>query len=86
MPEPLVPSSSDPLLPQPFPAAKRVRRDADLHDGPLEGPDVLEGTDDSEAPFESHRLNRNLPIRKPQIGEALSINELEAEIGEEPGE
>lgn len=85
MPGPLVPSSSDPLLPRAFPAAKRVKGDADLHDGPLEGPDILEGTDDSEAPFESRTLNRNLPIRKPQIGEKLSIDELETEIGAEPG-
>lgn len=80
MSEPFVPSTSDPLLPAAFPGTHRVEGDADLHTGPLEGPDVLETPDGSEPPFETHGLHRDLPIRKPSVGETLSLDDLKAEL------
>jgi len=80
MSDSFVPSSSDPLLPSAFPGTHHVHGDADLHTGPVDGPDVLEEPDESELPFESRVLGRDLPIRKPTVGETLSIDDLTAEL------
>jgi hypothetical protein len=54
-------------------------RDAELHIGPADGPDVFEEEGEPGPDLESIELKTDLPIRRPQIGESLTVEQLEAE-------
>lgn len=86
-------SSVEPLIPHPDRDVEDVRDDRELHIGPLDGPDILGGPSESrlEAGIESvyetaddaepaHDFSRELPIRKPSVGEQLTPEQLAAEL------
>ena len=72
---------SEPFMPPHFHDIEEAHDDRDLQIGPLDGPDTLEGPPepDEQAPD----LSRELPIRKPTVGEQLTPEQLEAELDEE---
>jgi hypothetical protein len=74
-------SPSDPLSPLPFHFPEDIDGDLGLHIGPADGPDVLEEGDESEPDLDSIELNRHIPLRRPDIGEHLTVEQLEAETG-----
>ena len=86
-------SSVEPLIPHPDRDVEDVRDDRELHEGPVDGPDILggpledrryegvEALDGSSEPDEpAHDFSRELPIRKPAVGEQLTPEQLAAEL------
>ena len=89
-------SSIEPLLPHPDRDVEDIRDDRELQEGPLDGPDILGGPNEDrrnegvESVYETaepdeppHDLSRELPIRKPAVGEQLTPEQLAAELDAE---
>lgn len=86
-------SSAEPLIPHPDRDVEDVRDDRELQLGPLDGPDILGGPAEErryegvESVYEiaepdesAHDLSRELPIRKPAVGEQLTPEQLEHDL------
>jgi hypothetical protein len=57
--------------------------DRTLHEGPADGPDILEGREEDEPSLDDlHLADHHIPLRKPDVGKRLSAKELEADLGE----
>ena len=89
-------SSVEPLIPHPDRDVEDVRDDRELQVGPLDGPDILGGPSESrleegvESVYETadddepaHDFSRELPIRKPSVGEQLTPEQLAKELDAE---
>jgi hypothetical protein len=76
-------SSSEPFFRPPGPEhhPEDVRDDHDLGDDPEDQPDILNGEDESEPDLESVVHHRDLPLRRPDVGEKLTDQDLEDELG-----
>jgi hypothetical protein len=75
-------SSSEPFfkaVPTPFP--EDIKNEEGLHGGPADQPDFLPDDGEPEADLESALPHRDLPLRKPDIGEKLTAEQLAAELG-----
>ena len=70
---------SDPLSPLPFHFPEDIDGDLGLRIGPADGPDVLEEGDETEPDLDSIELNRHISLRRPTVGERLTVEQLEAE-------
>ena len=72
-------SPSDPLSPTPYHFPEDIDGDLGLRIGPADGPDVLEESDDAEPELDSIKLNQHIPLRRPDVGEHLTVEQLKAE-------
>ena len=72
-------SMAEPLIPKPFHGIEDIHGDLELQLQPGEGPDVLDGIPEPEQA--APHLARDLPIRKPAIGEQLTPDQLAQELG-----
>ncbi|HEU0205633.1 MAG TPA: hypothetical protein VFQ74_02940 [Pseudolysinimonas sp.] len=72
-------SMAEPFNPKPFRGIEDIHDDQELRLQPGEGPDIL--PDIPEPEQAAPHLARELPIRKPAIGEQLTEQQLAEELG-----
>ena len=72
-------SMAEPPIPKPFHGIEDIHDDRELQLQPGEGPDVLDDIPEPEQA--APHLSRELPIRKPAIGEQLTEEQLARELG-----
>ncbi len=75
-------SMSEPFEPQIERHPAPRDEDLDLHDGPVDGPDILPGNGaiDDEGTLQQHESTQSLPFRRPTPGEHLTVEQLEDEL------
>ena len=74
-------SMSEPFEPQIERHPADRDEDLDLHDGPVDGPDTLPGSDaGEEGTLQQHESTKQIPFRRPTPGEHLTPEQLEAEL------
>jgi hypothetical protein len=76
-------STLEPFVPRPYHFPEDIHNDAELHIGPVDGPDVLQEPGEPEPSLDSLELNHDIPLRRPTIGESLTVEELTAETAPE---
>ena len=74
-------SSSEPFFPSNFQPRHEPHDDRDLQIGPLDGPDSLQEEGEPEPDLSEVELKHDLPIRKPTVGEHLTVEQLTEELG-----
>jgi hypothetical protein len=81
--ESLPPAASEPLSPRPLHFPEDISSDAELHEGPSDGPDVLSGIEEDEPDLESLDLRHDLPIHRPEVDHRLTESELQSDLNGE---
>ena len=75
-------SSSEPFFPFNNRHRPVIKNDGDLQIGPVDGPDVLIEPPSGDPELAAARIHRDLPIRKPAVGEQLTEQQLAEELEE----
>ena len=76
-------SSSEPFFPLNNVSPPLPESDLDLHPGPVDGPDVIIEASDDGPEITDLVTSDDLPIRKPTVGEQLTVQQLTDELDNE---